>query len=223
MCFSAGASFGASAIVAVAGVVSIKKAETKAQIMFASIPIIFSVQQLMEGFVWLTFTHGDYAHLRSIPATAFLFLAQVLWPVWVPLSILLIEKERKRRVALKILAGLSVLLAPFQAYRLFFYPFGVELTTNHIHYSLDFSIQHYGLVLNLFYFMTTIFPPFLGRSKGMITLGFLNITSFIITAIFFEKDVISVWCFFAALISWQVFLVMKELNGKSQLGSAAVN
>ena len=223
MCFSAGASFGASAIVAVAGVVSIKKIKTKRQIMFASIPILFSMQQLSEGFVWLTFTHREYLQWQNIPVMIFLFLAQVLWPVWVPLSMLLVEKEGRRRIALKILACVSLVLAPLQAYRLFFYPFDAQPTLNHIHYSLDFSIPHYGFILNIFYFLATIVPPFLATSKRIRMLGILNLASFIVTVIFFGKDVISVWCFFAAFLSLMVILAMNELNGKSENGAVSLH
>ncbi len=51
----------------------------------------------------------------------------------------------------------------------------------------------------------------------MISLGLLNLTSLIITMIFFEDYIISVWCFFSALISWNVILVMKDLEVKHQL------
>jgi hypothetical protein len=121
-----------------------------------------------------------------------------------------------RRKALKVLVYISFALAPLQAYRLFFYPFKAEVTPHHIHYSLDFSIPYFGLILNVFYFMVTIFPPFLSRQKHIIILGVLNGVSFLITAVFFTDNIVSIWCFFAALISWQVVLAMKELNSKSK-------
>lgn len=210
MCFSAGASFGASAIVAVGGIISTRQIKFKKQIMFAVIPFIFSLQQLIEGFVWLTLTGKEYRHWQIVPITMFLFLAQVVWPVWVPLSILKIEEHAGRRTGLKILFFLSCILAPLQAYRLFFYPSSAQLTPHHIHYALDFSIPYFGLILNVFYFMTTIVPPFFSSRKAVVVLGALNLVSFIITAIFFERDVVSVWCFFAALISWQVIQAMKN-------------
>lgn len=202
---------------AVAGVASITRVKRKTQIMFASIPLIFSLQQLMEGFVWITFTNKDYRHWQNIPVMIFLFLAQVVWPVWVPMSIIQTETERKRRIALWILLLISGIVAPLQAYRLFFLPAKAEITTHHIHYALDFSIPYFGMVLNVFYFMTTMLPTFFSSRKPILVLGFLNLTSFITTFIFFEKDVVSVWCFFAALISLQVFQGMKDLNKDLEL------
>ena len=54
MCFSATASFGASAVLGVIGVAAVAKAKTKPQRLFASIPLVFAVQQLSEGFLWLS-------------------------------------------------------------------------------------------------------------------------------------------------------------------------
>ncbi|MEO8086787.1 MAG: DUF6629 family protein [Bacteroidota bacterium] len=216
MCFSATASFGASSILAVAGIASLKKAENKSQILFASIPIIFSIQQFTEGFVWLSLTHSDYNHWQNILINIFLSLAQVVWPIWVPLSILLLEKNTKRRKAMKIFLSLGILLAAFLAHRLLFYHATAEITPYHIHYALDFPYEQYTIILSIFYFLTTIVPPFLSDAKRMTSLGLLNLTSFIITIVFFENYVVSVWCFFSALISWEVFLVMKNLNIKMQ-------
>ena len=218
MCFSAGASFGASAVVAVAGVISTRRIKHSEQIMFAAIPLIFAAQQLIEGLVWLTFTEPEYHPWQRIPVNLYLILAQVIWPVWVPLSILKIEGDPKHRYRLRILSYCSFILAPLQAYRLFAYPSTVEVTTHHIHYGLDFSIPYFGLILNLVYFITTIVPPFLSSRKPVIVLGVLNLASFVLTVLFFEGNVISVWCFFAALISWQVIRAMGKVDVISNQG-----
>ena len=54
MCFSATASFSAGIILTVIGVASIKKAHHKSQLLFASIPFVFGIQQFAEGNVLLT-------------------------------------------------------------------------------------------------------------------------------------------------------------------------
>lgn len=211
MCFSAGASFSVSAAVAVAGVISTRRIRYREHIMFAAIPLIFALQQLIEGFVWLSFTGKEYLQWQGLLVKAFLFFAQVVWPVWVPLAILNIEEDPGRRIALKTLVYCSFLLAPLQAYRLFLLPSTVEVSNHHIQYGLDFSIANLGLLLNVIYFMTTIVPPFLSSRRSVIVLGVLNLASFVTTIIFFERNVISVWCFFAALISWQVIRVMRDV------------
>jgi hypothetical protein len=223
MCFSATASFSASAILAVAGVAALSKVKTKSQIPFAAIPVIFAFQQFTEGFVWLSLTHPDYNHWQKIPITIFLVLAQAVWPFWVPFSFLLIGKEGKRKTASKILFGISAVLSIFLAYRVLFFPVSAAITPLHIHYELNFPYEPYGFVVSIFYFLATIVPPFLAGGKRMISLGLLNLMSFIITVVFFENYVISVWCFFAALISWEVFFAIKDLNEKQNSTTIPIN
>ncbi|MEP7320419.1 MAG: DUF6629 family protein [Saprospiraceae bacterium] len=214
MCFSTTASFGASAILTVAGVAALRNVETKSQIPFAAIPVIFAFQQFTEGFVWLSLTHLEYNHWQKIPITIFLILAQAVWPFWVPYSFLLIETDEKRKMALKVLLGLGIIVSFFLAYRVLFYPISASITPLHIHYDLHFPYEPFSIVVSIFYFLATIAPPFLAGGKRMTSLGFLNLMSFIVTVVFFENYVISVWCFFGALISYEVFLAMRELNVK---------
>ena len=54
MCFSASASFVASAALLTGGVATLKQTTNNGQIPFASIPLLFGAQQLMEGFLWLS-------------------------------------------------------------------------------------------------------------------------------------------------------------------------
>ena len=56
MCFSATASFGASAVLGTLGVITVAKAKTKPQKFFGTIPLLFSIQQLTEGLLWVSLT-----------------------------------------------------------------------------------------------------------------------------------------------------------------------
>jgi hypothetical protein len=47
-------------------------------------------------------------------------------------------------------------------------------------------------------------------TKEIRLIGILLLLSFVVTRLLFEDEVISVWCFFAALISIIVFWVLKN-------------
>ena len=55
MCFSAYASFVAGSALLVVGAVTVVKAQQKRELPYAAIPLLFAVQQLIEGAIWLTF------------------------------------------------------------------------------------------------------------------------------------------------------------------------
>ena len=60
MCFSATASFAAAALLLGIGTLTLKSAlaaHRQADLPFAAIPMLFALQQLIEGVIWLTFSH----------------------------------------------------------------------------------------------------------------------------------------------------------------------
>jgi hypothetical protein len=93
MCFSATASFGAGIVLSAIGVASLKKVIHPSQTLFAAIPILFAVQQLCEGFLWLALTHPGYSFLQDFTTYLFLSFAQVLWPLYVPLAVYLFQEK----------------------------------------------------------------------------------------------------------------------------------
>ncbi len=63
MCFTAGASFTASAVLATAGTATLREVRSKRELLLAMFPVIFSVHQLIEGVLWLTIGRGQLRHL----------------------------------------------------------------------------------------------------------------------------------------------------------------
>ena len=209
MCFSASASFSASAILAVAGMISLKKVEKPSQLPFAFVPVLFSLQQFTEGLVWIALK--DHEHWKNIPIYLFLFIAQVLWPFWVPLSVWLIEENEHRKKELQVFLFSGSILSLYLGFCLFFYKADAIITPYHIHYELYFP-QNITTLVGIIYFLSTIIAPFLSTHKRMKFLGTFNLLSFIVSEIFFKDYLVSVWCFFSALISWEVYLVMKNMK-----------
>lgn len=215
MCFSTSASFGAGAILAVIGVASIKKAKSPSETFFASIPLIFSFQQFTEGFVWLSLSNPTYAFLQQISTYTFLFIAQVIWPTWVPLSIFLLEKKSKRKIIQKILIGIGIMVSAYLGFCLLSYHVEAKIMDYHISYELDFPVflSKYG---SIFYIIATIAPSYFSSVKRMWMLGTAILISYIISTIFYTDYVVSVWCFFASIISLTVFIIIYEINKSSQ-------
>lgn len=210
MCFSASASFVAGAALAVTGIITIQKVKSRSQMLFAAIPLLFSAQQFTEGVVWLSLSNPGNKSWSIIPITIFLFFAHVVWPVWVPLSILAMEKNKKNRNILIGMLGAGIIVASYLGICLFFRPVDAMIRDHHIFYDLRFpsSIRWVTAVL---YFIPTVLPPFMSSYKKMVLLGMAVLSSYIVSQIFFEGYVISVWCFFAALISGTVYFITSAI------------
>lgn len=211
MCFSAGASFGAGVVLSVIGTASLKLVKTPSEIPFAAIPIIFAVQQITEGILWLSLSAPGNAVIQSGAAYIFIFIAQVIWPCWVPFSILQIEPDIKRKNILVFLTGLGLMVSLYLLFCLLKYHVQGKIIGHHISYEQDYPavLSKYGGML---YVISTIGPALFSTAKKMNYLGLSILLSYIISAIFYEEYVVSVWCFFASVISVLVFLVMYAIN-----------
>lgn len=212
MCFSATASFSTGAVLTVAGAFSIKQAKQKETLPFASIPFIFAAQQVIEGMLWLALSNPEYAFLENFSTYSFLFVAQVIWPFWVPFSIHKFSDFKKRPITKRIGQSLIVVGAFVSialGYHLFYYPVEGSILGNHIHYEQDYP-EKYRLLGGILYVLVTILPPFLSKNKRMWLLGILIFSSYIITEIFYTQYIVSVWCFFAAILSAVVLWVVQK-------------
>ncbi len=213
MCFSATASFGSGLILAAVGVASLKKVQTPSQLMFALFPILFSIQQFTEGFVWITLTATNYQHLQSIPIYTFVFFAQVFWTAWVPFSFYFLEKNTSRKKILFVFVAVGSAISLFHFYNLILFDVTASINPYHIHYELDFPLRH-NLIMEILYILVIITPPLISSIHRAYILGILLLTSFLVSKVFFSDYIISIWCFFAALVSILVYLILRDLNRK---------
>lgn len=211
MCFSTSASFGAGAVLAVIGVVTIKKAKEPNQILFAGIPFLFSLQQIDEGFLWLALTNNYSAAMKEITTYIFLFIAQVIWPLLVPLSISLLEKNGKRKTFLQVSIFIGAIISVYLTYCLINYPVNSKIIGYHISYSQNYPAS-LSIIGGILYVLATVFPPLISSFKRMWYLGLSILISYIMTRIFYTDYIVSVWCFFASVISISVYAVMTDIN-----------
>src|SRR5947207_8294564 len=99
MCFSAKASFIAAGSLSVIGLLSIRKASIikKKLIPFASTPLIFAIQQASEGIVWITLTNDLPHYFYTFGIYSFVFFAGIWWPLWLPITLYIIENKVIRK------------------------------------------------------------------------------------------------------------------------------
>lgn len=208
MCFSASASFVAGAVLFAGGVAAVKFSKNSRQLPLAVIPFIFSFQQFVEGMLWLSLTLPEFSGWKITFMYTFLIIAQVVWPTWVPFSIYRIEKKKKERKLLMILLIIGIVVSAALGYGLLTYPVDAAIRNYHIGYFLDVPSQ-FRVIPPIFYFIPTVFPAFVSSVKNMRSFGFAILISFVVTKIFYPENVISVWCYFAALMTILVVFILK--------------
>lgn len=209
MCFSAGASFAGGALITAIGVMTVKTNRDPSRRMFAAIPLIFGVQQISEGFVWVALQSPGHDLMLTIAAYLFLFAAVVLWPFYLPLSVMLMEKEKNLRRLLIPFLVVGIIVSLYYGVRLLINEIEPQINSHHITYTGNFP-QRLALIAFAGYAAATLIPLFISSVRKMWLLGLLMAFSCLITGIFFKEYLTSVWCFFAALISGVIWLIVRN-------------
>jgi hypothetical protein len=214
MCFSAEVSFGASAVISTVGIIAIKKSDKKEQLFFAMIPLMFGIQQFFEGWLWVSLQNEGYKTIETISTFGFLIFAQLIWPVWVPLSTYLVEKDklRKRIITVPLIAGIGLFF--LLGYRMIVYDVTAQIDQQHIYYTIgNFNSTNWWS--GIFYLLPAVFPFVFSSIRQINFLGILMLLLFVVAKIFYIKYMISTWCLFAAVLSIYIIFILKKSDNKT--------
>ena len=203
MCFSAPASFVAASGIGLAGAAAVSRASEKREIPLASVPLIFAAQQAIEGGLWLALGSEALSHWVPPLANAFMFSALVVWPVCAPLSAMLVEPHRGRRLAMAAMLILAILLALRGVGGMWAQAYGACAVQNSMSYGngLPYSpLQFAGYVL------VTCGPFLLSSHTALRMFGAIVVAGLIVSMSLYSFAYVSVWCFFAAAASLTIYL-----------------
>ncbi len=206
MCYSANASFWSAVILAVLGTVSLHQTKLWSLRMFAAIPLLFAFQQLAEGIVWLTIDHPtNFAHTPAI--YMFLFFALIVWPTWLPISLLLAEKKTRARICLALLACAGLAVSGYAIMMLGQSTPSVHIGARSLCYDFASPANSWLQALCLVgYCIPTLVPFFVATLAYAPFLGIAAIIALGATLAFKFVAFTSVWCFFAAILSVLVII-----------------
>ncbi len=223
MCFSATASFTAASVLTVIGCFALKKAGNTKIYLLALFPLFFGLQQAFEGIVWITLNAGDNSSLlHMVGIGGFLFFASLFWPIWVPTTFYVLEKNHTRKKILRGSLILGFIVIIVFAYGWITKGMSAHIDNNHIVYPylsnpfsslLSTHIQGADMGFLAAYLIATIIPFFCSSLSLAWLVGLIIAIGYICSQIFYYSSVGSTWCFFAGLASVLIyFLVVKTTN-----------
>lgn len=207
MCFSAPASFTAGAALIVAGGYLVAKVKERRFLALALIPCFFALQQAAEGFLWL-----GIAKEQPLFKNIFLFFAYPFWPLWIPFALWIAEKVADRKQLIAIGGGIGIVVATVLAMII------PDVSVLPYRFSIQYLFQNdqlsqFDRLALFFYACATVIPFFLSTIKKIWVLGlfiaFAGVVIDLIDRLFF----VSMWCFFAAIISLGLILILPRRQG----------
>ncbi|MBA3957609.1 MAG: hypothetical protein H0X51_04330 [Parachlamydiaceae bacterium] len=221
MCFSATASFTTAIVLTVTGYFTLRTIKNRRQLMLALIPFLFAAQQSIEGIFWLTSSDPtEFEHTVATGKYFYLFFAFIVWPMWIPLSLLCMEENRRPFYWLTAFSVIGTLYSLTLIVLLFFiWPsqsISVAVVNQSIQYDFPFSDKQ---ALTLIYLIPTVVSPLFSTYKWIWILGIANAIGCYIALSIYANSFVSVWCFFAAWVSICLYFILrnsKPLNNNPQ-------
>lgn len=217
MCFSPAASFvvGGALLPAGAYCIAASWRTNRRFLPLAVVPIVLGGQQIAEGFVWLGLQVGDEMLTRRA-SLAFLFFALAFWPFWWPFVAAIMDPRPRFR---RIFLGITLLATGW--FWVLFYPLAVGpeslLATEVVHHSIHYSYSRLAVyeyvprtVLRVLYLLCAVVPMAMGSQNFGRMPALLFLASTIVAAAAFEYAFVSVWCFFAAILSAYLCVVFRQ-------------
>ena len=167
--------------------------------LFAAFPLIFALQQALEGLVWLGLEGRLPPALAPWTTAGFLFFALLFWPVAGPLTGRLIETEPRRA---QLFTGLTALGAGLGVYL-----FGRALAHSVVPQAVGGRLVYlagvdYPAGIEFVYLAVAAGALLASSHREARLFGGALTASFAVTALSWDvKALPSVWCFFAAICS----------------------
>ena len=191
MCFSAPASFIAGTALSVIGVAALRKTRARTEIPFALIPLLFGIQQLTEGVIWLTFSH-DAPLLKQTMTYVYSGFSHVLWPIYVPFAMGFMEVVPWRKNVIFGFGVAGVTVGIYLLYHIVATPMVAEVVGKHIVYD---SPHFYLIPVMVVYLAATCVSCFFSSHGFLKLFGVLLLLSFIAAYIIHVWALVSIWCF----------------------------
>ncbi len=215
MCFSPTASFGASIVLGIASAYSLQQTRASGVKTFfpiALIPLLFAIQQFIEGFVWLGLRDHMSLNPESLETLSYLYLffAYAFWPFWVPLAISIFDE--KKRILFLSLTVIGFVFFVTMISHILIHP-GI-LNTRIVNCSICYlHSETFNFDWGIFLYLTlTCGSLIISSWKHVKILGWIILVSATIAFFIYNTTFASVWCFFSAIISLYICYMARLLN-----------
>ncbi|MEY2115202.1 MULTISPECIES: DUF6629 family protein [Rhodanobacter] len=215
MCFSATASFTASAALAGIGLLGLRRVPDRRYRLLAWIPLLFAAQQFTEGLVWMSYPWAAPG-LRGVATQVYSVFSHLLWPVYVPWAVRAIEPGTQRRRWLGLLAMGGLASAAFLAWGMVATPIHVAPVGGH----LEYASPHFFLPLSLTLYLAATTLSLAISSRPLVQVfGLLAMISAAVAYAVYARWFISVWCFYAAAVSLIVYIALRHADAAERVTS----
>jgi hypothetical protein len=228
MCFSATVSYSAAVVLVSTGVYAVLQSRRlhPPYWTWALVPIFFGFQQAFEGLVWQALDSGNTDAVVPF-ALGFHFFSHFLWLWWLPLCSYLVEPGQPSNAGelrKRIIGGCAIFgaFAGSLVYSvMFFHPEWMTVAVREHSIIYNFSAPyrsdiHIPVTPVMLYGLTILLPLFFSSHRLIRIFGALVVLSMALASAAYNAAFVSVWCFFAAVLSLYLVYMIRHFVAQSK-------
>jgi hypothetical protein len=204
MCFSPQADLVGGVVISTIGVAAVHNAQKRhGHVALATLPLLLGAHQIIEAFVWFGL-QGHVPHdVERVALWAYLLIAFVVLPTFVPLAVVFNEPSRRRRFIMAPLVALGLAVSCILFETMLSGPVNVRLRPYHLAYSIDLS---HGALVVILYVAAICGTLLLSTRRRVVIFGVVNLVAVGVIAWLTVDGFASVWCGWAAITSGAIAL-----------------
>ena len=203
MCFSAEADFVTGAVITGIGVATLAKVEEPRELALGVLPLAFGLHQLVEGFVWLGLHGSISTGATDVAVHLYLAFAWVVLPVLVPVGLLCITRNPRRRRAMSTFVGIGAVVSAYLAWSLVNEDISARIAGHTVQYG---GAGDYALLATILYVVATCGPPLASSQPAIVWFGIVNLGAVAAIALVQAEGLTSLWCAWAAVVSVLIYM-----------------
>ncbi|MDH4235021.1 MAG: hypothetical protein OEV15_07800 [Gallionella sp.] len=189
--------------------------------MWALVPVFFGLQQAFEGRVWQELDAGNAG--AAVPfALGFHFFSHFLWLWWLPLCCYLVEPgqaSKLEKLRKRVMGGCTIFgaFAGALVYSvMLFHPEWLTVAVSEHSILYKFSIPwrssiHMPITPAALYALIILVPMLFSSHRPIRVFGGLVALSMVLASEAYGYAYVSVWCFFAAVLSLYLVYMIRYL------------
>jgi hypothetical protein len=213
VCFSPQADVGGGLLICVIGVDAVCHIGRRREfIALAWIPALLGAHQFIEALVWLWLQGHVPRGIGHVALWAYLLIAFVVLPVFVPLAVIAAEPARRRKQVMAPFALIGAVIAVTLLVAMVRGPVGVNLAPYHLSYGIRLPD---GLVIVALYVVAVCGPLLMSGYRSVVLFGVVNLIAVVIIARLTISGFASVWCGWAAVSSAAITLHCRFVRAPS--------
>ena len=204
MCFSPQADVAGGLVICAIGIDAVRHVRQRRELLaLAWIPLLLGAHQFIEALVWLWLQGQVPRGIGHVALWAYLLIAFVVLPVFVPLSVVALEPTTRRKWMMAPFALIGAVIAVILLAAMVRGPVGVQLAPYHLSYGLRVTD---GFLIVALYVVAVCGPLLMSGYRNVVIFGIVNLVAVIVIARLTVAGFASVWCAWAAVSSAAIAL-----------------